>query len=525
MTTSAPPLLPTRRPTVFDRWRDTVRASPVLSRRVDLWTPVALVLLAAITRFVNLGHPQSIVFDETYYVKDAWSQWLLGYTADWPDGADAAFAAAAPLEPLARGSYSVHPPLGKWLIGAGMWLFGPGDAFGWRFAAALFGTATVLLVFLVARTLTGSTAVAGLAGFLLAIDGLSIVLSRIALLDGFLAFFLLLAFWFVLLDRRTHLARLAARIGARDEPPQWGPVRWNRPWLLAAGLAAGAATGVKWSGLYVLAALGIYVVVTDALARRRLRVWQWPMDAVRQGAASFLLLVPVAAVVYLSTWTGWLLTSGGYDRQSVVDGAGDAWAWVPAPLQSLWAYHEAMYAFHVGLVTPHSYASPAWQWPLLVRPTSMYWQQTGDSVEAVSSIPNPLIWWAGIAAAIFMIVLFVRRRDASAALVLTGIAATYLPWLIYPDRTIFQFYTVAMMPFLVIAIALAAREIVGGPRAAAAVGAPPDAVAARRVIGQRLVWVFVIAVTLVSLFWYPVWTAMPVPYDFWRLHNWLPTWV
>lgn len=513
MTTSAPPLLPTARPSGYDRWMARVRASPVLTRRLDLWAPILITLLAALTRFVNLGSPGAIVFDETYYVKDSWSQWNLGYTADWPEGADAAVAAGDPSGYLTRGSFSVHPPLGRWLIGFGMWVFGAGNPFGWRFAVALFGTATVLLVYLVARTLTRSTPVAALAGFLLAIDGLSIVLSRVALLDGFLAFFTLLAFWFVLIDRRRHLDRLAAR-GARDESRTWGPVLWRRPWLVAAGAAAGAAIGVKWSGLYVLAAIGVYVVVTDALARRRLGYPQWPVDAVRQGGAAFLLLVPVAAVVYLTTWLGWLTSAGGYDRAvAVSDPLTGFWSWLPTSLQSLWRYHEAMYAFHVGLSTPHGYASPAWQWPLLVRPTSMFWQQEGDTVQAVSSIPNPLLWWAGIAAAIFLVVWFVRRRDGRAAFVLTGLAATYLPWLLYPERTIFQFYTVVMAPFLVLAIALAAQRLVSG------------GTAERRIPAQRVVWVFVIAVTILSLFWYPVWTAMPVPYDFWRLHNWLPTWV
>jgi dolichyl-phosphate-mannose--protein O-mannosyl transferase len=514
VTTSAPPLLPTPRPSLVDRALTAVRASPVLARRVDIATPLLLVILAAATRLLGLGRPQAIVFDETYYVKDAWSQWNLGYTADWAEGADAALNGGDASGFLTNASFSVHPPLGKWLIGAGMWLFGPGDAFGWRIAAALFGVATVLLVYAVARTLTGSTVVAALAGFLLAIDGLSIVLSRIALLDGFLAFFTLLAFWFVLLDRRTLRRALRAALRGRSEPA-WGPVLWNRPWLFAAGIAAGAAIGVKWSGLYALAALGIYVVVSDALARRRLGVTRWPWDALRQGVASFILLVPVTVFVYLVTWTGWLASTGGYNRLKVPEGGDGPWGWIPASLRSLWSYHVAMYEFHVGLSTPHSYQSPAWQWPLLVRPTSMYWQQSGDSVQAVSSIPNPLIWWAGIAAVVLLVVVFVRRRDAAAAFVLTGVAATYLPWLLYPERTIFQFYTVAMMPFLVLAIALAAREIVGGR----------DAEPARRLAGQRIVWIFVIVVTLVSAFWYPVWTAMPVPYDFWRLHNWLPTWV
>jgi dolichyl-phosphate-mannose--protein O-mannosyl transferase len=101
------------------------------------------------------------------------------------------------------------------------------------------------------------------------------------------------------------------------------------------------------------------------------------------------------------------------------------------------------------------------------------------------------------------------------AAVLTGVAATYVPWLLYPERTIFQFYTVAIVPFLVLALTFALREIAGRADAA-----PP-----RRAAGQNAVIVFLVAAVLVSAFWYPVWTGITVPYDFWRLHNWLPTWI
>ena len=66
-----------------------------------------------------------------------------------------------------------------------------------------------------------------------------------ALLDGILTFFVMLGFWFVLLDRHRHQERLAAAIAARTvdgRAPDWGPVFWNRPWLIAAGAAFGAAT-------------------------------------------------------------------------------------------------------------------------------------------------------------------------------------------------------------------------------------------------------------------------------------------
>lgn len=519
MTIAEPPL-PLQRSAPLDRWRERLAADP-RRRRLYAWlVPTVITLVAGLLRLWNLGHPRAIVFDETYYVKDSWSQWVLGFPATWPEDADKLFLDGETEAFGNSGSYVVHPPLGRFFIGAGMALLGPDSSTGWRLSVALFGTATVLLLYLAARTLTGSMVFAGIASGLLAIDGLAIVLSRVALLDGILAFFLLLGFWFLLLDRRRHLARLAEFRTAREpgaDVPSWGPVVWNRPWLLAAGAALGAATAVKWSGLYVLAAFGVWVVVSDALDRRRARVRFWPVDAtLRQGPIAFLLLVPPAAAVYLASWAGWLFTDGGWGRHAVDSSPAEGlWGWVPLPLQNLWAYHEKIYGFHVGLATGHPYQSPAWQWPLLTRPTSMYWNQTDAGVQAVSSLPNPLLWWAGAAAVIFLLVRLAISRRWQYAAVLTAIASTYVPWLLYPQRTIFQFYTVAILPFLILGLVLALREIAGGA----------DATPARRTAGQNVVLVFLAVTALVSAFWYPVWTGMTVPYEFWRLHNWLPTWI
>lgn len=536
MTTTAEPLLPTVRPSRFDRWWTRVTADPA---RLRLWSwlaPTLITLLAAALRLWNLGHPHTLVFDETYYVKDAWSQWLLGYAATWPESADAQFAAGDTDIFTTDGSFVVHPPLGKYLIGLGMALFGADSSFGWRIAAAVFGTATVLLLYFVARSLTGSIVFASVASGLMAVDGLAIVMSRVSLLDIFLTFFTLLAFWFVVLDRRRHLDRLAALVALRrgaDADPDtrvpWGPVLWNRPWLLAVGAAAGAATAVKWSGVWVLAALGLYVVVTDALARRRAGVWYWPMDAVRQGLVAFVLLVPIAAVVYLGSWIGWLTTDGGYGRHAL-DGraALGPFSWLPLALQNLVKYHETIYGSMAGMKTPHSYASPAWQWPFLVRPTSMYANVTTDGqagctggangcLEVLYSMPNPLLWYASVIAAVYLIYRFIVARDWRHALVLVGIAATWLPWLLYPERTIFQFYTIVIWPFLLLALTFALRDLARGGTGA------PDPV--RRLAGQRVVLVFLAVTLLLSAFWYPLWSGMQVPYDFYRLHNWMQGWV
>lgn len=530
MTSTLEPLLPIELPSRYDRWRARVAADPRLTRLYAWLPPVFVTVLAGILRFWNLGHPHALVFDETYYVKDAWSQWNLGYPGTWPKGADAQFADGATDIFTTNPSFAVHPPLGKWLIGAGMALFGPDNSFGWRFSTALFGTALVLLLFFVARTLTRSTVFATVASLMLAIDGLGIVMSRIALLDVFLAFFTLLAFWFVLRDRDRSFDRLLAVTVARESEgraPTLGPVLWNRPWIIAAGAAAGAATAVKWSGVWVLAAIGLYLVVTDALERRRIGIVYWPTGALRQGAASFVLLVPVAFVVYLASWTGWLVTDGGYDRHAAdADPLTGFFSWMPLPLQSLWRYHQAIYASVSNITSPHSYESPAWQWPLLWRPTAMYSSATangqqdctggdGGCLQIVYSMPNPLLWYAAVAAAIYLLYRFVVRRDWRDAIILVAVAATWLPWLMYPERTVFQFYTVAIWPFLLLALTFALRDIAGAP----------DAGAARRLTGQRVVAIFLGFVVALSIFWYPLWSGIEVPYWFYRLHNWMQGWV
>jgi dolichyl-phosphate-mannose--protein O-mannosyl transferase len=162
-----------------------------------------------------------------------------------------------------------------------------------------------------------------------------------------------------------------------------------------------------------------------------------------------------------------------------------------------------------------------------VRPTAV-WVGGEDGacgadhcIATVSTVPNPLIWYAGIAAAGYLIYRvirgFVQRRPVGPefAVPLVGLAVTYVPWLMFPERTIFQFYTVVMMPFLVIAVALTLRGIAGRR----------EDPLYRRQAGERTVLVFLGVVLLVSVFFYPVWTGMNVPYDFWLIHNWMPSWV
>ncbi|MET3637707.1 MULTISPECIES: dolichyl-phosphate-mannose--protein mannosyltransferase [Curtobacterium] len=523
----------------LDDWWGRVLST---SQRVAIWRwtgPIAVTLLAAVLRLVGLGHPHSLVFDETYYVKDGWSIVHLGYEGTWPgnssdDGApttDQRFADGETDLYSRAAEFIAHPPLGKYLIGLGMLLFGADSSFGWRFTVAVLGTATVFLTAVIARSLFRSTAIGTLAGFLLAIDGQAIVLSRVTLLDGILTFFVVLGAGALLLDRRWTQRRLDDWVRRRADDGRdtlWGPVLVWRPWLVAMGVALGLASATKWSGLYFLAFFALYSVLSDMMMRRRAGVAFWSSSAfLQQAPVTFLLTVPIAAVTYLASWTGWFRTSGGWDRDWIASG-GERWtgllAWVPDSLQNWWHYQSEIYGFNIGLHTPHSYQANPLLWLVMQRPTSMYYVGTNRGQdgcwadrcgEAITGIANPFVWYASVVAAVALLVLFVLRRRWEYGFVLIGVAGGYLPWLLYTDRTVFQFYTVAFEPFLVIALA-AAIGLVAGSRT------DPRP---RRT--RALVWVGVYlgVVVLASAYWYPMWTGLQVPWDFVRSHYWLPSWL
>jgi dolichyl-phosphate-mannose-protein mannosyltransferase len=511
----------------LDRWWSGLMSTP---RRRALWYwggPIAVTLLAAVLRFWNLGYPHAIVFDETYYVKDAWTLLHHGYESTWPEGADQEFARGDTDLYSADPAYVVHPPLGKWMIGLGMALFGADSAVWWRASTALAGTAAVFVLTLVGRLLFRSTLVAVIVGLLFAIEGSAIVMSRVALLDNWVMLFCLLGFWFVLLDRRRTADRLADRLAEAREAgrdPYAGPVIWARPWVVAAGAAFGAATAVKWSGLYFIGAFGIYLVLVDALARRRIGLPFWMTGAVlKQGPATFVLFVPVTAVVYLASWTGWLTTDGGYYRHWADEpdnAATGPWAWVPRALQSLWHYHQAAYRYHVGVHATHPWEANALTWPFALRPTNMYFSSTADGCGAsecwssILGIPNPLIWWAATLATVYLVYRFARYREWVNGAILIGVAAGYLPWLLYLGRTVFHFYTIAYEPFVLLALGAVAALVIG--RA--------DDPEWRRVRGLATVGVYVVVAVAVSAFFYPLWTGIPITPEFRQLHFWLPGW-
>jgi dolichyl-phosphate-mannose-protein mannosyltransferase len=516
--------------TAPDRLWDRLATTPARATLLRWLGPVLVVLLAAGTRLWNLASPHTLVFDETFYVKDAYTLLNLGYESSWPEEPNPGFEAGDTDTYLETGSFVVHPPLGKWLISLGFLVFGVDDSLSWRISTAVVGILSVILLMAIAKGLFRSTLIATIAGLLMAVDGNAIVMSRVALLDNFVMFFVLLGFGAVLLDRAQSRLRLAgwmSRRNAADRSTDWGPALAWRPWLVAAGVAFGLAAGVKWNGLYFLAGFAVYTLVVDAIARRRAGVQFWLTGTLfKQAPVSFLLTVPVALAVYLTTFTGWFRTQGGYGRQWA-EQDGNAWqgafAWVPTAFQSFVHMQQDVYNYHVGENSPHPYQANPLTWLLMLRPTSMYFLgaatgENGCEVDycgsAIVGLANPFIWWAGGLAALYLLYRLAFYFEWRAGLILLGVAVGYLPWLLYLERTVFQFYTIVFEPYLILAIAYVAWKLIGNR------GDPPE----RRGAGFIIVGGYLLVVLAASVFFWPMWTGIQIDWVYMQAHYWIDSW-
>lgn len=408
-----------------------------------------------ILRLWNLGSPKGKIFDEVYYATNAQSLLQHGVEIDSKTG-------------LAQ--FIVHPPTGKWLIAIGIKLFGYNE-FGWRFASAIIGLLSIILMYFTAKKLFNNQSLSIFAAALISMDGLHLVHSRIALLDIFLLFFIQIAVLALLHERY---------------------------WLSA--VALGLATSVKWSGLYVLVALALLVLILDFRKYRYLGFDQ-PFKRMLKKSLLFRFLqfgiLPV--VLYIASWFGWFVSSIGWDRN-----------WSANPLLSFWHYHAEILNFHAKLTEAHPYAANPWSWLIQGRPTSFFYETPKncggrECSQEILAIGTPILWWAATLALLVTFGYWVAKREWQAEILLIVIGASYLPWFAIQNRTMFSFYTIAFEPFLLLTLVYLVSKIVKN---------------------QRKILIAISTIVLLNfLYFLPIFLGIPITYNSWRDRMWLPSWI
>lgn len=537
-------------------------APPIVGSPLWGWLgPLLVTVFAGFLRFDRLAIPKQVVFDETYYAKDALALLKFGWEHNTvkdadklliQQGTDANIWGDGP-------SFVAHPPAGKWMIAIGEQLFGA-TPFGWRFMPALAGTLSVLILCRVARRMTGSTLLGCAAGLLLAVDGLAFVTSRTALLDVFVMFWVLAAFACLVADRDRSRRLLATRLGAQ-EGFGFGPfvMHW---WRIPAGLCLGLACATKWTGIFYVVAFGLMALLWDMGARKASRIERPYSGAVLlDGIPAFFSMVVLAGVTYLASWWGWIFKPGGWGRGEV---SGNVLARPFEALPDLWNYHKEILNFHNKLDTAHTYQSWPWDWPVLRRPVAFYYTEpnkgcgeAGRCSREILGIGTPVFWWGALIALVVVACVWLVRRDWRAGAITLGFLAGWAPW--FPsalgDRTMFLFYATPLLPFMALAVTLALGMLIGParpPEAAKALepdpalglagvtAAPalaggtdettdaestPGPAGARRVLGAAIAGAYLLMVLANFAYFYPILAAKVIPYEEWHARIWFDTWI
>ena len=180
-----------------------------------------------------------------------------------------------------------------------------------------------------------------------------------------------------------------------------------------------------------------------------------------------------------------------------------------------------MLGFHTGLVEKHSYQANPWSWLVMGRPTSFYYQSpkscgADNCAQEVLALGTPFLWWAGAIALAVVFGFWIRslaqkRYEPALNIIVAGMAAGYLPWFFFQERTVFSFYAIIFQPFLILAIIYCAY------------------VALLHFKNSRNTYIFIGVVGIVIfgnfIYFLPLFTGDVITYESWQARMWLTSWI
>ncbi len=306
-----------------------------------------------------------------------------------------------------------HPPLGKLIIACGIELFGM-TPFGWRFSGALFGVLMLPLLYVFLKKLFGGTAVPACGTAIFAADFMHFTQTRIATIDTYAVFFILLMYLFMYLyissGRLRHLA--------------------------LSGVFFGIGAACKWTCFYAGAGLAVIWLIYQL---RNFELKKFLKNCLF--CVFFFVLVP-AVIYYVSYFP--------YGQASGMHGFGMFFKKEYADI--VLGNQQFMFTYHSGVHTEHPYSSRWYQWVLNIRPILYYLQHYTDGKRSsFGAFLNPVLCWAGLIALIMNIYLAIFRRDRISEFIAIGYFAQLVPW-IFITRTTFEYHYFPSAVFLLLAI-------------------------------------------------------------------------
>ena len=383
-----------------------------------------------------------------------------------------------------------HPPLGKSIITLGIQLFGF-TPFGWRFMGALFGVLILPVLYIFAKRLFKKTKWAAVATILFAADFMHFSLTRIATIDSYSLFFILLMY-LCMYEYTQHnfnkekLSRTLLPLGL-------------------CGLAFGLGAATKWICLY--AGVGLFVMFFYTVYRRAQEYRVAKAEGMEEIAGAFrrklvltllfcvgvFIVIPI--IIYCLSYIPYFNAKEDFG------------------LAGIWGNQQYMLNYHGNLKTdsPHPYQSNCYTWPFDLRPVFFFrgYYLPENMVSVIWCMASPLLAWGGLAAVLYLLGLRGKGKKFDAQgipFIVVGALAQYLPWMII-SREVFIYHYFATLPFVVFAIIYVLRYWEENYK-----------------WGKKATWIVVGVAILLFLAFYPALTGVPMSREWASVIRWLPLW-
>ena len=398
----------------------------------------------------TISYLNSTYFDEIYFARSAY-EYVHGIpTVEW-----------------------VHPPLGKLIMAIPVLLFGM-STFAYRLMGNIAGILMIPVIYSLAKNIFKNRKWAILAGLLMMFDCFHFAQTRMGTVDSFLVLFIMLSalfmYKYIVLEND---AKLKTKLGN----------------LFLSGLFIGCAIATKWTGLYAGLALAI-VFFANMIYRNVGKHKEKDKDLGKIILACFVFFVGIPLLIYVLSY---LLFPVVYPGK--VEG-----------ISGLIKQTQDMYTYHSTLEATHPFTSEWYTWPAMIKPVWYYVGYFGGDMKGtIVGIGNPAIWWFGIIASIFVLIMALLRRKREDWFILVFILATWLPY-VFIGRIMFMYHYFPTLPFIMLAIVALIKFIT-------------------EKIRNNSVYLFYVGVViLLFTYFYPVISGMITSDKYIETIRWLSTW-
>ena len=326
---------------------------------------------------------------------------------------------------------TTHPPLGKEIIAASIYVFGM-TPFGWRFSGAVSGVVMLLMMYIFLKNMFGKTVVATCGTLLLGFDFMRFVQTRIATIDTYGVLFILISYFFMY----RHITTKAD-----------APFKKSLAPLALSGIFFGLGCASKWIVPYAGVGLAVIYSIRLVMLSKHYGETEQPgfcVYLIKTLLFSALFFIVVPVIIYCISYIPY-----GLARGMTLSGG---MLWDSAYYRIIWDNQASMLSYHSKLVAEHPYSSWWYQWIVDGRPILYYNNYSENMRSSFAAFGNPVVWWGGFIAMIIMAFRVARRRDGKALFILIGYLSQLLPW-VAVTRIVFIYHYFPSTLFIVMALA------------------------------------------------------------------------